>query len=68
MNNIMQEGTVKFFNEPSGFGFITPSTGGKDVFVHTTGLITEIRTNDRVTYELADNTQRVNAINVRVIS
>ncbi|MFD1769777.1 cold-shock protein [Sphingobacterium suaedae] len=63
----MQKGTVKFFNSTSGFGFITPSNGGKDVFVHTTGLITEIRTNNEVTYELSGDSKRSNAINVRVI-
>ena len=36
----MQEGTVKFYNETKGFGFITPSNGGDDIFVHSSGLIT----------------------------
>ena len=48
----MQQGTVKFFNETKGFGFITPSTGGQDVFVHTSGLVDNIRENDVVTYDL----------------
>ena len=39
----MQEGTVKFFNETKGFGFITPSNGSEDIFVHVSGLTTNIR-------------------------
>lgn len=48
----MQEGKVKFFNTTKGFGFITPSNGGADIFVHTTGLIDEIYENDNVTFEV----------------
>ena len=43
------QGTVKFFNEAKGFGFITPSDSKTDIFVHTSGLIDEIRENDEVT-------------------
>ncbi|HLS71070.1 MAG TPA: cold-shock protein [Chitinophagaceae bacterium] len=63
----MQEGTVKFFNETKGFGFITPEDGSKDVFVHVTGLIHEIRENDKVSYELEEGKRGLNAVNVRVI-
>jgi CspA family cold shock protein len=62
----MQEGTVKFFNETKGFGFITPSNGGQDVFVHSTGLVNDIRENDSVTYDLENGKKGVNATNVRV--
>jgi CspA family cold shock protein len=62
----MQQGTVKFFNDTKGFGFITPSTGGQDVFVHTTGLVDNIRENDVVTFELQNGTKGVNAVNVRI--
>jgi CspA family cold shock protein len=68
INNIMQkEGTVKFFNETKGFGFITPNAGGQDVFVHSTGLIDEIRENDKVEFEVENGRKGLNAVNVKVI-
>ena len=68
INKIMQkEGTVKFFNETKGFGFITPSNGGQDVFVHSTGLIDEIRENDKVEFEVENGRKGFNAVNVKVI-
>ena len=63
----MQEGTVKFFNETKGFGFITPANGGQDIFVHASGLLDEIRESDKVTYEVQDGKKGLNAINVKVI-
>ena len=62
----MQQGTVKFFNVTKGFGFITPSNGGQDVFVHSTGLMDDIRENDSVTFEVENGQKGVNAFNVRV--
>ncbi len=62
----MQEGTVKFFNVTKGFGFITPVSGGQDVFVHSSGLIHEVRENDSVTFDVENGTKGVNAVNVRV--
>ena len=50
----MNNGTVKFFNDSKGFGFITPDEGNKDVFVHLNGLKDEIRDGDKVTYEVED--------------
>ncbi len=63
----MQEGTVKFFNETKGFGFITPSNGGPDVFVHVSGLMGDIRENDKVSYEVQNGQKGLNAVNVSVI-
>ncbi|AEL28047.1 MULTISPECIES: cold-shock protein [Cyclobacterium] len=63
----MQEGTVKFFNEEKGYGFITPSDSGKDIFVHNSGLIDEIRENDKVSYEEEQGRKGLNAVNVEVI-
>ncbi|TJZ63556.1 cold-shock protein [Sphingobacterium olei] len=62
----MQEGTVKFFNVTKGFGFITPASGGQDVFVHSSGLIHDVRENDSVTFDVENGKKGVNAVNVRV--
>ena len=63
----MQEGTVKFFNNTKGFGFITPANGGQDIFVHISGLRDEIRENDRVSFEVQNGQKGLNAVNVRVL-
>ena len=64
---LMQQGKVKFFNGTKGFGFISPSNGGEDVFVHVSGLIDEIRENDTVSYDVQNGKKGLNAVNVRVI-
>jgi len=64
----MEEGTVKFFNGTKGFGFITPSNGGKDVFVHVSGLIDEIHEGDKVSYEVQNGQKGLNAVNVKRLS
>jgi CspA family cold shock protein len=63
----MQEGVVKFFNETKGFGFITPSDGGREVFVHSSGLIDRVRENDDVSFEVAQGKKGLNAVNVKLI-
>jgi len=63
----MQEGTVKFFNESKGFGFITPTNGGNEVFVHISGLIDQIQQNDQVRYEIKEGKKGPNAVNVKVV-
>ena len=62
----MQEGTVKFFNETKGFGFITPSEGREDIFVHSTGLIDRIQENDKVQFETERGKKGINAVRVQV--
>ncbi|MES3018915.1 MAG: cold-shock protein [Bacteroidota bacterium] len=63
----MAEGTVKFFNETKGFGFIVPADGSEDIFVHSSGLIDQIRENDKVEYESERGKKGINAINVKVV-
>jgi cold shock protein len=60
----MQKGTVKFFNETKGFGFITVDGSNQDVFVHVSGLQDEIRENDRVTFQVEQGKKGPNAVNV----
>ena len=64
----MANGTVKFFNEDKGFGFITPDEGGKDVFVHANGLnglsITE---GDKVSFDVEEGQKGLNAVNVQML-
>ncbi len=63
----MNKGTVKFFNESKGFGFITEEGTDKEHFVHVSGLIDEIRENDEVEFELQDGRKGLNAVNVKVL-
>ncbi|WP_114938660.1 cold-shock protein [Mucilaginibacter endophyticus] len=64
--NITQQGTVKFFNETKGFGFITPNSGGNEIFVHSTGLIDNIRENSVVSYDVEEGRKGPNAVNVKI--
>ncbi|AEM69629.1 cold-shock DNA-binding domain protein [Allomuricauda ruestringensis DSM 13258] len=63
----MQKGTVKFFNNDKGYGFITPTNSNEDIFVHSSGLIDEVRENDEVHYETEQGQKGLNAVNVEVI-
>lgn len=61
----MQKGTVKFFNQTKGFGFITPEDGSKDIFVHSSGLADTIRDGDTVSFEVKEGPKGLNAVNVK---
>jgi len=62
------EGTVKFFNNSKGFGFIKPSDSSEDIFVHSSGLIDEIRENDKVKFDLERGKKGMNAVNVEILN
>ena len=62
------QGTVKFFNEAKGFGFIKPSDSSQDIFVHSSGLVDQIQENDKVEYEVERGKKGLNAVNVKVLN
>jgi CspA family cold shock protein len=61
----MNYGTVKFFNDSKGFGFIKDDNSNTEYFVHVSGLVDEVRENDKVTFELQEGRKGLNAINVK---
>jgi len=63
----MSSGTVKFFNQSKGFGFITPDDGSKDVFVHANALNDEINEGDKVEFEVVESPKGLNATNVKLV-
>ena len=63
----MSTGTVKFFNESKGFGFISEDDTNKEHFVHVSGLIDKINEGDVVEFELQEGKKGLNAVNVKVI-
>jgi CspA family cold shock protein len=62
----MSKGTVKFFNESKGFGFIKEENSPKEYFVHSSGLKDVIRENDEVTFDLEQGKKGLNAVNVKL--
>ncbi len=62
----MNKGTVKFFNESKGFGFIKDEESQKEYFVHSTGLHDTITENDSVTFDLENGKKGLNAVNVKL--
>jgi CspA family cold shock protein len=66
----MTTGTVKFFNEHKGYGFIAPDGGGNDAFVHMTAVeragMRSLRENQRISYDLQeDNRGKMSAVNLK---
>ena len=62
----MKKGTVKFFNDTKGFGFIIDEESKEEYFVHVSGLIDEVRENDNVEFELQEGRKGLNAVNVKL--
>ena len=63
----MKKGTVKFFNEAKGFGFIIEDESKTEYFVHVSGIVDQIKEGDTVEFELTEGKKGLNAINVKVI-
>lgn len=61
----MKTGTVKFYNDAKGYGFIKEAESNEEYFVHSSGLIENIRENDAVSFELEEGKKGINAVNVR---
>ncbi len=62
----MSKGTVKFYNESKGFGFIKEENSTKEYFVHSSGLKENITENDVVTFDLEPGKKGLNAVNVKL--
>ena len=62
----MYKGTVKFFNDSKGFGFIKDANSTKEYFVHSNGLKESIRENDEVVFDLEEGKKGLNAVNVKL--
>lgn len=62
----MNKGTVKFFNDTKGFGFIIEDETNKEYFVHVSGLIDDIKEGDEVEFELKEGKKGLNAVSVKV--
>jgi len=63
----MKNGTVKFFNDSKGFGFIIDDETQQDYFVHISGLIDEVREGDKVEFDLKEGRKGLNATSVKVL-
>ena len=62
----MNTGTVKFFNNSKGFGFIKDDATDKEYFVHVSGLKDQVKENDKVTFDLTEGRKGLNAVNVKL--
>ncbi|PIB36094.1 cold-shock protein [Reichenbachiella sp. 5M10] len=63
----MNNGTVKFFNESKGYGFVIDSETKKEYFVHISGLVDDVKEGDEVEFELKEGKKGLNAVNVKTV-
>lgn len=67
----MKIGTVKWFNETKGFGFIQPQDGGADVFVHISAVekagIKSLKDGQQISYELSTNKGKISADRLKLL-
>jgi cold shock protein len=63
----MNTGTVKFFNESKGYGFIKDESSNQEIFVHVTGLEEKVRENDKVSFNVVEGKKGMNAVNVKKV-
>ena len=61
----MNKGTIKFFNETKGFGFVKEDETNKEYFVHVSGLVDKVGENDAVTFDLEEGRKGLMAVNVK---
>ena len=62
----MNKGTVKFYNDSKGFGFIKEEKTEKEYYVHSSGIKGKITENDKVEFELEEGKKGLNAVNVKL--
>jgi cold shock protein len=62
----MKKGTVKFFNDSKGFGFIIEEDSNQEHFVHISGLVDKIKEGDEVEFDLIDGKKGLNAVDVKL--
>jgi CspA family cold shock protein len=62
----MHSGTIKFFNETKGFGFVVDTNSGEEIFVHVSGLVDNVREGDNVTFDTQQGKKGLNAVNVKL--
>jgi len=63
----MNNGTVKFFNESKGYGFVIDNDTKKEYFLHVSGLVDDVKEGDHVEFELKEGKKGLNAVSVRAI-
>tara|TARA_R110001592_G_scaffold3868_1_gene22059 strand:- start:52 stop:243 length:192 start_codon:yes stop_codon:yes gene_type:complete len=61
----MKTGTVKFYNETKGFGFIKDDETGEEFFVHVSGVVDQIGDDDKVTFDVKEGRKGLNAVDVK---